>query len=400
MKAKLIILYIFTLFSLETLSQSLETPTYSFLKLKADTITFYGESQTQFKAFTKKFSQMVRLGNRQINILHLGDSHLQADLYTGQVRKNFQSFMAGLEGTRGMITPFLKGSPDSYKIKFSPDWHSINILSSSNHSHLGLWGTTAYTNSLNSTINVNVNNKNPVKYDFNRMRLYHSALTDKDNIVINDINIAYQKVINEDAGYTEFVFADYLQDINITISKSSNDTFYLYGLYFSNDDAGVVYNVTGTNGATALSYINADKFSSQLATINTDLIIISLGTNDTYEPGGENTFENNLTTLVKNIRQTKPLNPILLITPVECYHHRRTINPRQTKTVEIINRVAEQNGCMYLDMYQVMGGKNSCNQLLRNSLMQKDRVHLTAKGYQLEGDLLYNALWDALEKNF
>ncbi|MGP1515593.1 MAG: GDSL-type esterase/lipase family protein [Bacteroidales bacterium] len=381
-------------------SQPVNIEHYSFLNTKSDSVIFYGQSQKQFKLFVEKFIQMIRLGKSQVKILHLGDSHLQADLYTGQVRKNFQSFMTGLEGARGMITPFVKASPDSYKIIFSSSWKSINILSQTNNANLGLWGTTAYTTSTNNTIDININNKNPIKYDFNRLKVYHSDLNNGDNIIISGLEVAYQKIYNRKEGYTEFVLADYVKDVKIVITKNNSETFYLYGLYFDNDDAGVVYNVSGTNGATANSYLNAQRLMSDIAKINPDMIIISLGTNDTYEQGGENTFEGNLSSLVAKIKNSTTNIPILLITPVECHWHKKKINPRQEKTVEIIENVAKSEGCLYLNMYNILGGKGSSNNLVNNALMQRDKVHLTTKGYQLEGDLLYNALWNAIEKNF
>lgn len=381
-------------------SQPVNIEHYSFFNTKSDSVIFYGQSQKQFKLFVEKFIQMIRLGKSQVKILHLGDSHLQADLYTGQVRKNFQSFMTGLEGARGMITPFVKASPDSYKIIFSSSWKSINILSQTNNANLGLWGTTAYTTSTNNTIDININNKNPIKYDFNRLKVYHSDLNNGDNIIISGLEVAYQKIYNRKEGYTEFVLADYVKDVKIVITKNNSETFYLYGLYFDNDDAGVVYNVSGTNGATANSYLNAQRLMSDIAKINPDMIIISLGTNDTYEQGGENTFEGNLSSLVAKIKNSTTNIPILLITPVECHWHKKKINPRQEKTIEIIENVAKSEGCLYLNMYNILGGKGSSNNLVNNALMQRDKVHLTTKGYQLEGDLLYNALWNAIEKNF
>lgn len=388
--------FVLTLFVNISFGQEVVIENYSFLKKDADTVVLYGQSERMFKTFGTKFQQLIKYGNTQINILHIGDSHLQADIYTSQVRKNLQSFLYGLDGAAGMITPYVKGGPSSYKLKFSDTWKSTNIVHSSNNQ--GLWGTTAYTEAKESSVEVFVNNKNPIKYDFNSFRMYHSPLAEQDNIILEG-EIAYQKVSHPDKGYTDFILADYVQEVKIIINKQSNSTFYLYGFYFNNDNPGIVYNISGTIGASCTSYLLADNMLNQLSTIPTDMIIISLGTNDTYEPGGENNFEANLTKLVTQIRSVKKDVPILLITPVECYYHRKRINPRQTKTVEIINNVAKNNSCAYLDMYNVLGGKGSSNYLFSNALMQKDRVHLTAKGYQLEGDLLFNALWSLIEKN-
>jgi lysophospholipase L1-like esterase len=380
-------------------SQEVEVESYKFMNQDEDTLTYYGNSKNDYLRLYDKFRSMIISADRQINILHIGDSHLQADLFTGQARKDFQQMFQGLEGGRGMITPYLSSCPDSYKISFSSGWSSFNLLNTSESKNNGLWGTTAYTNRNEETIEINVNGRNPIKYDFNSFRVYHSDLTDDDDLMLTDVNVAYQKIYNKEKGFTEFKLADYVSEVKLTISKQSRGTFYVYGFYFDNGDAGVVYNVTGTNGVTAKSYLDADKVFSQMQTLPFDLVIISLGTNDTYEQGGEDSFQKNLSSLVKNIKNTLPNVPILLTTPTECWWHKRKVNPRQEQTIDIINNVAKENSCGVLDLYNIMGGKNSANKMQSNRLMQKDRVHLTAKGYQIEGDLLYNALWKEIDKN-
>jgi lysophospholipase L1-like esterase len=380
-------------------SQEVEVENYKFMNQDEDTLTYYGNSKNDYLRLYDKFRSMIISADRQINILHIGDSHLQADLFTGQARKDFQQMFQGLEGGRGMITPYISGCPDSYKISFSSGWSSFNLLNTSESKNNGLWGTTAYTNRNEETIEINVNGRNPIKYDFNSFRVYHSDLTDDDDLMLTDVNVAYQKIYNKEKGFTEFKLADYVSEVKLTISKQSRGTFYVYGFYFDNGDAGVVYNVTGTNGVTAKSYLDADKVFSQMQTLPFDLVIISLGTNDTYEQGGEDSFQKNLSSLVKNIKNTLPNVPILLTTPTECWWHKRKVNPRQEQTIDIINNVAKENSCGVLDLYNIMGGKNSANKMQSNRLMQKDRVHLTAKGYQIEGDLLYNALWKEIDKN-
>lgn len=393
------LLFIF-LSNLICFAQQVETKRYSFVNTKGDTIIYYGNSKKMFDVFFDKFRSMIISGKEQINILHLGDSHLQADLMSGKVRKNFQSFSPGLEGARGMVTPHKKGAPDSYKLTFSPNWTSINIISSSNTENKGLWGTSVYTSKSKETININVNNRNPIKYDFNRFRVYHSLLNPNDNLKINNTDIAYQEIYNRAEGYTEFVLSDYVSSVEIEIQKRGTENFYIYGFYFQNDNGGVVYSVTGTNGASAFHYNhNAKLFSSQIKSLNFDFIIISLGTNDTYEAGGVGNFEGELTTLITTIRKVYPDIPILLTTPTECWWHRRKINPRMPQAIETIKQVAKKTNCAVFDLYNVLGGYNSARKMLNNQLMQKDLIHLTIEGYTLAGDLIYNALWSEIDKN-
>lgn len=381
-------------------AQPVQINTYGVANLQADTITYYGNSFEKFSPFFKTFRSMIIGGKQQINIYHIGDSHIQADFFSGQTRKDFQSFMTGLEGSRGMVTPYTKGSPDSYSVSFSSGWKSVNILSASDSQHKSLWGTSVYTNLNNQSINIKVNNRNPIKYEFNSFRVYHSDLQAEDKIYIDDLNVAYSRQYNKEYGYTEFKLSDYITEVKIVVDKKSSDSFYIYGFYFDNKFAGVVYNATGTNGATAAHYNNnANLLTKHLSSLKANLVIISLGTNDTYESGGENTFETNLTNLVSNIRKSHKDIPILLTTPTECYWHKKYPNPRMKTTVDIIKNVAKKNDCAVLDIYNILGGQGSAKKMKNNSLMQNDMVHLSVKGYGLIGDLLYNALWQEIENN-
>ena len=49
------------------------------------------------------------------------------------------------------------------------------------------------------------------------------------------------------------------------------------------------------------------------------------------------------------------------------------------------------------DLYDIVGGNGASNQWLAAGLMGKDRVHLTASGYRLQGMLLYEALLNLFE---
>jgi hypothetical protein len=54
--------------------------------------------------------------------------------------------------------------------------------------------------------------------------------------------------------------------------------------------------------------------------------------------------------------------------------------------------LAEETGCAVWNFYEIMGGLRSINQWYDNGLATKDKIHLTKKGYTLQGDLLYEAL--------
>ncbi len=364
---------------------------YSFLNIESNLITYYGNSSLQFERIYKKFSPMIKLGKGQVRILHIGDSHLQADFFSGRVRANFQSIFLGLQGARGMICPYMKGCPDSYKITYGTQWQHYNILSKEQST---IFANTVYTTEKNASIRIAVNHRNPIKYDFDKVRIYHSPLKPQERI---DIDYPSYKKVGVEDGYTVFTLNGYTDTINISVNKTSNDTLFIHGFYFDNEDAGVVYNVTGVNSAEARHYLKI-KSDESLKTLGLDLIIISLGTNDCYEASGVESFASNLTEFVAKIREQIPDVAILLTTPSDCWYKRKHVNKRMKEARNIIKEVAKQNNCAVWDWYEVMGGEGASSKWVDRQLMQKDRVHLTLNGYYLQGDLLFNALWSEVEK--
>lgn len=395
------ILFVLSAFVTLVLSgQEIEINTNGVINEDIDTISYYGSSQTLFNPLLAKFRAMIVEGKQQINVIHIGDDYVANDVMTEEVRKNLQSFMPGLEASRGMISPSIKETSNSYKIKYSSGWSSNSITSNSNKENIGLFLSNIYTNHSNESIDINVNNKNSIKYDFNSFRVYHSELNAGDRLKIEDMNVAYQTIYNKEEGYTEFLLSDYVSSIRIVLNKQGRNDFYIYGFYFQNDDAGVVYNSLSLNHLRVKDLNNSsDLFSSQLQSLDMDLFVLSLGFSDVSEEINEQDFETDLINLITKIRKTKPNIPILLTTPVETWSQKRRINSNISQSIKVFSSVANKTNCAVFDLYSVMGGNNSAKKLQSKSLMQNDLIYLTTKGYQLAGDLLYNAFWKEIEKS-
>lgn len=53
---------------------------------------------------------------------------------------------------------------------------------------------------------------------------------------------------------------------------------------------------------------------------------------------------------------------------------------------------ADNNECAYWDFYNIMGGPGIMEAWVNKSLAQKDHVHFTESGYQLEARMLFEAI--------
>ena len=59
---------------------------------------------------------------------------------------------------------------------------------------------------------------------------------------------------------------------------------------------------------------------------------------------------------------------------------------------EAIITAAIENGCCVWDLHTLMGGEGSIRTWNGMGLTAPDLLHLNAKGYQLQGELLFEAL--------
>lgn len=195
---------------------------------------------------------------------------------------------------------------------------------------------------------------------------------------------------------TAQVRADFERDFGSEATYSDTITYRTSGLAKETGVPGVVYHSIGINGATSLNFTNAMQ-AQEIAGLKPDLIIVSFGTNESH---GRNynagVHTRQMDDLVRLLKEYNPNTLFLFTTPPASYvryRRKRSINPRTELTAKTITDYAKQNGMAYWDMYNIVGGrKNACLNWTGNNLMQRDRIHYTADGYRIQGNLLYEAI--------
>ena len=160
----------------------------------------------------------------------------------------------------------------------------------------------------------------------------------------------------------------------------------------SNNNNGISYHSIGVNGASVKSYLRCVDFEQQLALIQPDLVIFSIGINDAYEEDfSKESFYKNYDTLIQKIKLINPNTAILLTTNNDSYYKKKYPNTRALEVREKMFELAKNKDLALWDMFQVMGGLNSIKDWQKNKLAKKDLIHLTYDGYNLIGDLLFEA---------
>lgn len=187
-----------------------------------------------------------------------------------------------------------------------------------------------------------------------------------------------------------------------TLRPASSFTNLYYGLTLKNGGRGILYHSIGVNGAMYVNYTD-EAYIRQLALLKPSLLIISMGTNETFgRRFNTDEFSGQIEAFLALVKKELPNTAILLTTPPECYRRVRSgkqrtyvRNDNTERAARAIRNVAKKEEVACWDLFTTTGGKNSCRKWHSSRLMGRDRIHFTKEGYQEQGTLLFRAFMES-----
>ncbi|RMG58051.1 MAG: LysM peptidoglycan-binding domain-containing protein [Bacteroidetes bacterium] len=424
------------------------------------------------------YRQLERLERgevRTVNIVHIGDSHIQADWFSGYLRQALQQRF-GSAG-RGLVFPYRVAHTNSPLDLYSDSevyWQCSRAIDRDPALPIGLCGFTLQTRDPHFQLQISLKEAaSGLDYGFNKVTLltdkgtaafdlelsqrpmippttgpvkdlYHEVktgeslgilaarykvpirqlkslnhLTDSRIYAGQRLLIRRSKVIDalptpseapapgsnilslSQAG-SPFATSMYLEEpttelyLRGHVQRPQQSALTLYGMVLENyRSSGILYHMIGVNGAKFSDYNRAAYFWPQLQALHPDLVIISLGTNETADPsfrGGG--FYAEVDQFVHRLEQYLPHADILVTTPPDAYRARRYPNPQVQQARDILLRYALSQDLACWNFYDIMGGAESISAWYQSGLAQGDRLHLTQPGYELAARLLYQAIID------
>ncbi len=193
-----------------------------------------------------------------------------------------------------------------------------------------------------------------------------------------------RKLLEEDFG------KDAVFDVPVTYRTS--------GLACETGKPGLVYHIIGMNGATFESFSTPERID-EITGLNPDMVIVSFGTNEAHgRRYSAEAHRAGMEVLLSGIRKKCPDTVFLLTTPPGAYMRNgrrgaRVVNPRTSRVVETEKEYALSHGLALWDLYDIVGGRqNACLNWSSGDYYQRDKIHFTAEGYRLQGQLLHEAI--------
>ncbi len=341
------------------------------------------------------FTTLNTFNKKQINILHIGDSHLQANYITGVLRDKFQA-MFGNAG-RGLIVPYqLAGtnSPEDILSLSNITWEGKRnckpLLPQAN----GIGGITIESKDSTATFFFRL----PEKYAFTKMTLFFENdgkifdLSAKD--LANGQIIEVKKYLSpSDPNVAILSFQKPTTEVEISSSKTDPAQTHttILGINTENDQKGLIYHSIGVNGAEYFHYDTSRYFNEETPFLKPDIIIISLGTNEAYRRNKdfkEDLIKEQINSFITNLKKYNPGVPFLITTPANAYRE-KVQNPNIKTMRDILVSYCKENNLAYWDLQEITG---SAANWKTNNLFSKDLLHYNKEGYQLQGNLLFKAI--------
>ena len=406
---KLLFYLIFLILALPLVAQEID-----FINNEANHIVLNGDNWSTLKKALKSSKSWT---DGKFQLVQIGDSHIQPDIMTAQVRKQIQDKWGN--GGRGLIPAFYlakTNEPTDYILKSSTRVKDYSrILSRNWTTDIGLTGVavrfdTAYTE-------LYIKAKVPSD-QFTRVTLLHAPKGGYETASY-DGDVLFAKELSSWA--QQFQLKRSTDTVTLGVPCPSD----FYGAILTNDKRGVMVHSIGNNGATYSSYCKVADFGEQLKVLKPQLVIISLGTNEAF--GNITGTENYITQLIADIRKHNPNAKFLLTTPMECQKRvsrqvaqkvkvgggkrKKARYKTVYKTVssyaanEKVNQVRQlildygrKHKIATWDLYQVAGGHGASSKWVAAGLMNpSDHLHQLESGYELQGMLLADALLEALK---
>ncbi|HTF05785.1 MAG TPA: LysM peptidoglycan-binding domain-containing protein [Bacteroidia bacterium] len=342
-------------------------------------------------------------------VAHFGDSHIQGDYFSGQIRYNMQEYFR--YGGEGILFPYSvckSFGPKNLTTTIAGTWEHATVLNNAKNYPIGITGYTLVTTDKKATISFNFNPQGGIQYNdttiIKEVVIWHSA--DNFKLLLKDNKSAGSVVYDEPVNGLQCTrILNYRIGTELKLYfdvADAHTAFNFHGIAFENpSEKGLEYHRCGVVGATFLQLIKQqDVTLAHLKQIKPDLLIFSYGSNESYDTNfNVDNYYTQVSAFIKRVKDEIPgVNIVFTGTPDTRSRSRYPVNtiPINTK----LNLIAQEQGCGFWDMNAVMGGDNSILYWLENGLARKDKLHFTKSGYGLQADLFSAAFFNLYHEQY
>lgn len=358
----------------------------------------FGVEESALEDFRKALTR--KGAKRPLRIAVLGDSFIENDIITADLRENFQGGLGGNGvGFVAFATPIAKYR-QTVEHTFS-DWEVYSIMSPKKTPEKYL--DKFYISGLLCVPSEGAK----VTMSSTTFRKYTKQSTVARLLFINEKNTELRVTINDtlervfrpapSQKVQEIVISGNIEKFDMSVHKV--DGFVGYGVVFE-DRSGVCidnYSVRGTSGL-PLFKTNAQINKDVDKMLSYDLVILEFGLNIMQaEVLKYESFSNSLSRIIKYVRGCFP-NASVMVMGVgdRCHEVNGKVETMQAVygVLEAQRNAAKTEGAAFWNTFEAMGGKNSMIGFTERKWAAKDYLHIGYGGGKYIAEQMYKSLMD------
>ncbi|MCC8146035.1 MAG: GDSL-type esterase/lipase family protein, partial [Bacteroidales bacterium] len=340
-----------------------------------------------------------------IHILHYGDSQIEGDRITAPIRQKLQErFGGGGPGLLPAIQPIptvsVGQTASGNLVRYTIAGSHQNKLSHRRYGALGQVGVM----SGESTVSVNTRNwkdtyENVKQFDYVRLFVGQATPNFRADLITSDKQVISGKL--EKLNSSLDVYTWKLDQPSKRFTMKMYGAGEVYGIS-ADGSGGIAMSNIPFRGSSGTFYTAMD--STLLATmykeLNTRLILLEFGGNTVPYSKTEksiNTYKNTMSKQIAYLRRMCPQAKIIMIGPADMstkIQGKLQSYPHLEDFIQGLKEAALENGAAFWNMYEVMGGKNSMIDWVKNSpsLAAPDYIHFNNRGAERIGELFFESL--------
>ena len=378
---------------------------YSFIRYGENHL-IYDSTSRPMRTFFNRWHRMVSSRQGNLNIVHIGGSHVQAGYLTETIRLRLLATTPKMIGPRGMIFPYSAAArcnnPPDYRVHCRERMILTRCVHKEPEVPLGLCGIAVTARGQYSEIQM-ILNEPCVDFGTTRVVLFGHS----DDGVVPRLRTAGNELYpSYFDNYTDRYFFNIDSPVDsfvIVLPCREEQQFTVTGVYLDSPAAGLSYHSIGVNGAAVPDYLRCPNFVRDLRMIRPDAVVFGIGINDANVANFDTVaFRQSYMALIDSIRAINPDCAFIFITNNDSFfklsRRRYSVNPNGALARDVFYRLAHDTDGAVWDQFQIMGGLKSMDLWRQANLAQDDRVHFTRAGYQLMGNLFADALFEAYNK--
>jgi lysophospholipase L1-like esterase len=339
----------------------------------------------------------------QARLVIYGASHTAADVYPDVLRQRLQERF-GDAGT-GFVMPAKPQrhySIPGIGFETSVGWTGYNVkTSTTEEDHYGLAGIYLSPTSRRARSVFNTRPHGGLPGYASELELYYWRQPGggRFKISVDGKTTEISTAGKAGAAYKRWSVADEGHKVELTARGDSNVR--IFGMSLERDQTGVVIDTLGIPGARAGSQLlwNQALQREHLQRRKPNLVVLAYGTNESGDDDQPiEDYAAILRKVITRIRLAVPEASCVLVGPSD--------RPLRTETGDYVNRprtaqviatqreVSFELGCGFFDVVTFMGGPMSMLEWVDGvpPFAANDHVHFTSRGYQVLGNVLYDAL--------